>query len=341
MKSIGILVFVLLSIAGQAQCEDAQISIAQYPILSFEGHTKGLYKGDSVFFFEPKTWKACFLRNVPVSSKVDGKWVLLKEGNPDSLLLVANYTKGVLNGSILCFRSNGTLLEKWHFNSSELEGKQFTYYYETGELFDDLNFKNGLRNGKQIRHWYTGSKRETNYSLGLKHGKQLSWHSNGNLECEENYLNGVKNGAFYRWDDNGALSSYIFYIDDTPSGLSVKAENGVLQELYYLEGRSKFIINEYFSSSGVNSKKPDRTSTDIISVKLKKVIEVNDSLITEIDFSPHGQVLSLKQKVLIREEECKQVFYKTGIHALWNEKGDIILIQTYKDDKLINELKLR
>ena len=80
------------------------------------------------------------------------------------------------------------------FNTCEFLGDGrciLRYYWENGQLHREIEYRNGLRHGKNIYWWKNGDKCwETQYQNGQKHGKSLCWYENGNKEGEAQYQNG-------------------------------------------------------------------------------------------------------------------------------------------------------
>ena len=75
-------------------------------------------------------------------------------------------------------------------HSNEKNGKYITYY-DNGNKWVELNFKNGLRDGLQYTWHRNGQlKSELNYILGQKHGIQKWWQKDGKILNEKNYING-------------------------------------------------------------------------------------------------------------------------------------------------------
>ena len=83
------------------------------------------------------------------------------------------------------------------FGSKQVE----IYNYENGKLKDYVR-KN--REGNLIRE-------QINFKNGLKHGKDKSWHNNGQLSEEGQYENDLQHGVWQEWYENGKLKSLITY----------------------------------------------------------------------------------------------------------------------------------
>ena len=74
--------------------------------------------------------------------------------------------------------------------------------YENGQL-------NGLSTARRIKENKITS--ETYFKNGLKHGKDKSWHNNGQLSKEGQYENDLEHGVWQEWYENGKLKSLITY----------------------------------------------------------------------------------------------------------------------------------
>ena len=66
-------------------------------------------------------------------------------------------------------------------------------YYESGQKKWELNFQDGMYDGKQTLWYENGQiKREENYKDGHFDGKWVEWDENGQKEFERNFQNGVE-----------------------------------------------------------------------------------------------------------------------------------------------------
>jgi antitoxin component YwqK of YwqJK toxin-antitoxin module len=68
------------------------------------------------------------------------------------------------------------------------------------------------RNGKYITYYDNGNKWvELFFKNGLREGTQYSWHKNGKIKSELNYANGKKNGSQKWWKKDGKILNHKYY----------------------------------------------------------------------------------------------------------------------------------
>jgi antitoxin component YwqK of YwqJK toxin-antitoxin module len=95
-----------------------------------------------------------------------------------------------------------------------------------GSIFGGLHVIDRLISGSKGEVWYENGERirsirqnndsekpysETNYKYGLQHGKEIRFHSNGQLSEEGTYYFGAYHGTWQRWFENGKLQEISKY----------------------------------------------------------------------------------------------------------------------------------
>jgi TonB family protein len=135
---------------------------------------------------------------------------------------------------------NGKLQMLGHYSSIEpkIKNGQFLYYDTYGNVLDEINYKNDIKDGYSISYYKNNFLfSEGNYSIGYKNGLWKYYHNNGNLEREITYNNGTVDGTCYHYDLN---NKKIF---------KTVVEKGVDKETYYINesGIENKILNISFS----------------------------------------------------------------------------------------------
>jgi hypothetical protein len=79
---------------------------------------------------------------------------------------------------------------------------------------DEKKTEENGRNGKYITYYENGNKWvELFFKNGKREGTQYSWHKNGNLKSELNYVNGKKQGYQKWWKKDGKMLNHKYYED--------------------------------------------------------------------------------------------------------------------------------
>ena len=97
--------------------------------------------------------------------------------------------------------------------SDLLEGKLVIVQkkYPNGQLMEYREFRNNMKNGKQIAYWDNGNKRfEYIAKNDVSEGELKEWDFNGKLFHLAHYKNGQEEGVQKLWYENGKIrANYI------------------------------------------------------------------------------------------------------------------------------------
>jgi antitoxin component YwqK of YwqJK toxin-antitoxin module len=140
------------------------------------------------------------------------------------------------------FTKEGKPWQKYYLRNSEVDG-EVLIYYDCGVVHEQLNYRDGRRNGSgeiysingTLRERYTylndsldgkyesffetGEKQATSYyEHGNLHGTITHFHRVGNVLSEGDYKDGKATGNWKFYHENGQLSEEGQYTDDNPSG---------------------------------------------------------------------------------------------------------------------------
>ena len=84
-------------------------------------------------------------------------------------------------------------------------------YYSNNKLMEIREFRNNMKNGKQIAYWDNGNKRfEYIAKNDVSEGELKEWDYNGKLFHLAHYKNGQEEGVQKLWYENGKIrANYI------------------------------------------------------------------------------------------------------------------------------------
>ena len=91
----------------------------------------------------------------------------------------ADYINGKLDGAIKSWNSNNQMIKDGVIKKDKFSGLKTKY--KDGKKYLDINYKNDIRDGAEIKYYATGQVNlETTYKNGKPQGSVLSWDENGN-----------------------------------------------------------------------------------------------------------------------------------------------------------------
>ncbi|MDH3322077.1 MAG: toxin-antitoxin system YwqK family antitoxin [Flavobacteriaceae bacterium] len=89
------------------------------------------------------------------------------------------------------------------------------WYHENGNIFQVVNYDNGVLNGKRQVYYESGKlKSEGNYKQGKREGAWKELHENGKTKETGTYENGQKEGVWKTYYPNGKLKEEGKYVFD-------------------------------------------------------------------------------------------------------------------------------
>jgi antitoxin component YwqK of YwqJK toxin-antitoxin module len=89
------------------------------------------------------------------------------------------------------------------------------WYHENGNVFQIVNYQDGILNGKrQVYHENGKLKSETTYGKGKMNGKWKELYENGNLKETGEYEEGQKEGSWKTFYTDGKLKEQGNYVFD-------------------------------------------------------------------------------------------------------------------------------
>ena len=95
--------------------------------------------------------------------------------------------------------------------SSALYAEVIETFYQTGELKERYNLKDGVRDGIYTK-WYLNGQigRQANYKIGIMNGELKTWYHNGIVKATYPIVSGKIEGTAKYYDSDGNLSWQVY-----------------------------------------------------------------------------------------------------------------------------------
>lgn len=280
--------------------------------------------------------------------------------NNGKLKYIANYKNDQLEGEYLFYNNKGALLERKAFKNGVLEG-EYQSYFPVGEILKefDVVYRNGLIEEKAFEYYANGQVyAEMSFKGGEKNGVEKRFNDDGSLFSEVSYSENQPTGAFQTFYPNGNVNERSTY------------KNGLFEgpyESFYEDGTKKVSGNvkdglyqgvfKYFDTDGKLHYEYDYKNGEIISYryfnKKGEILAAGKRKGGEFyyrSFSPHGLLTSeglydveggkkgiwkfySKNQVLTGEGEYIED-KASGLYTQYYDTGEKFSEATYKQDTL-------
>ncbi|MBD3393660.1 MAG: hypothetical protein GF418_16170, partial [Chitinivibrionales bacterium] len=162
-------------------------------------------------------------------------------------------------------------------------------------------------------YYENGNKRkESTFSEGVRHGKEMSWFEDGQVKSEATFVKGVPQGTSVAYYEDGATASEVSYQDGKKDGVeSLWYSNGNLKEqTTYAAGTRNGPYKEWWENG--NPKKEENYTDGILD----------------------GQYTTYHENGKKQEEGAYKNGRLDGEKRAWNERGKLIAKAEYKDGDL-------
>lgn len=94
------------------------------------------------------------------------------------------------------------------YSNGLLNGESITYYSESGDPAEIIEYKDDKKHGKLIKYFPDGLlMTESYYEDGQPHGQFLHYHPDGKLQIRGNYYKGIQSDNWEYFDENGGVVS--------------------------------------------------------------------------------------------------------------------------------------
>ena len=349
MKVKGILILIWLTV--QACGLWAQYVKYTYPngVVSSEGNmVKGKPDGYWRTYYPDGGLKTEGNR---LNYQLDSTWFFYREDSTKERMIT--YRADVKHGKEVIYNQFGRVKEEWE-NSNGIKTGKVRYYYESGELWKEIEFVNNKEEGKGLEFETDGRiislllykngfvynhERINRFNDQQKRtGIWRMLYEDGSLKEEGNYTNGLKNGVFKYFDRKGKLTLIQQFIDDVlVEGEGATALPDIRQE-YYSDGQLKM------SGSYRNGKKQGTFRTyDPRGKEGLSYLYEQDVKVAE------GNVDSLGRRIgpwklmypdgSMKAEGSYQLGKKDGSWKYYDTDGDVVQTGSYQNDEPIGNWK--
>lgn len=151
-----------------------------------------------------------FVRHEVKCAQMDSQCIEIKTGAP-------------LNGMLKTYFPSGKVDAEINYANGVRDGK-YRLYYESGALRSSGVYQNGKINGNLTSYYEDGTlQAETQVSDGLWDGTRRTYYHDGTLKSEEEFSQGLKNGEQKFYFEDGNPSMRVVYDMGNPvSGYCLK-----------------------------------------------------------------------------------------------------------------------
>jgi antitoxin component YwqK of YwqJK toxin-antitoxin module len=246
--------------------------------------------------------------------------------------LTATYKNGQLEGVAREYDESGKIVKGVVFKEGKLIASGIVddrglFQDRWKEFYSDgttLKAEGRYRNGKRVGEWqffFQGGELEQVGSFnnnGEYHGEWVWYHPNGQKHIEQTYENGLAEGLFKEFSDDGKIVAEGEYVEGERHG------NWAINTGFErMEGRYK------------NGERHGRWKT--YSIKDKKTTFEG----SYVDGLPHGRHVYYQENGKILEEGFYTMGSLNGVWKKYDEKGQLYVTVTYKNDDEIKYDNIR
>lgn len=182
----------------------------------------------------------------------------------------------------------------------EINDGDFKYYSEDGHLTDDINYKNGKRDGVSLSYNQNGHLiQEGYYKNNQEDSLWKHYDSEGHLWLTENYKNGKLNGPFISYYSDGKIKRKDLYNDGLMLKGTCYAESGEEIKYYPFQQKPEFKGDIYkYLAKKIKYPKKEQKANITGTVYIRFIVEKDGSVsnVTVFRGIPNGQ--GLEQEAL-------------------------------------------
>lgn len=156
-----------------------------------------------------------------------------------------NYLDEQKAGTWVYYRENRKIGDEFYINGSKhgIARK----YYETGEVWESVEWQNGKQEGKFQVFFKSGEPFfQCKMSNNQRNGLCLTYFQNGKVELEANYKNGLHHGEWKYFDENGKYRYSLKYDEGKLLNPEVRDSIGNLQIKNMEKNRDKMVDPEKY-----------------------------------------------------------------------------------------------
>jgi antitoxin component YwqK of YwqJK toxin-antitoxin module len=148
------------------------------------------------------------------------------------------------------------------YKGENFTGTVLKKYPGTSQLGYKFEFKDGLRDGKQLEYYNNGQVKEESETVnGRYNGVVLKYWENGRIKSKENYDLGEKgDGVHEAYNENGVLISFEKYLNKERIEYTTYNWDGKITGRSYKKGDSSII--EYYEKGKLISRQNNGISVN-------------------------------------------------------------------------------
>lgn len=225
------------------------------------------------------------------------------------------------------------------------------FYYDSGEIASEGEFKNGVPEGLWKTYYKDGTLKSTGFkTAGLSDSLWVFYDHEGRISWKYYYENDKKNGCAQRFDTTGYLSEEVFYIDDVIQGEKdwYYPSGELKRTVFFVEGKESGQAFEY-SEEGViiteeiyeNGYLKDRETYNRLDENGKRTgiwrEYYNDGTLKSESNYKEGQKFGISKYY---NQKGKLLDIQDMTSDSTNTRTDIVLIEMYKEYYSAEKIKL-
>lgn len=318
--------------------------------LGIPSHVRYFYDShpmsEHLFSEEGFLWKQCDLDYDGKTTYPEG--ISLTYGKEGTVIEIAPYHLGQLDGWLYRFSAAGTLIEKVFYQQGKEEGLSVRYF-QNGSKKEEIPYVQGQISGDLIGYLQEGNRAYLiPYINGKKEGKALRWYPDGSLYSisyfkEDKLTNSRGEPALTLFREDRSLWKVQEFVDGMEHGLLITYHPNGREEMkvHYKEGQME---GAFFEKAEDGTLLAEGNYHRGIPVGLHYKKHRNGRTCFEINFSDKGEPLS---SVEVWDEEGKKISFAPykegkldGVALAWDPNGQLLEESGYEKGFLEGEQKL-
>jgi len=177
--------------------------------------------------------------------------------------LEVNYDENE-SGYAKIYYDDGKLGAEGNYINRNVKDGLWKFYGVDGKLIIEINYKNGILNGKESKYWRNGNlMEEKNWKDGKQEGLWAQYFENGRDRLKTRMINDKRNGVFYvyypngryyakgAYKDNLRVGHWTFYDKDGTVTRDTEYTNGVAADQDEIDAKTTKEIEEWEQMKGV------------------------------------------------------------------------------------------
>jgi len=141
-------------------------------------------------------------------------------------------------GNLVFYNAFGTKDNEAYFNKEGYRDGKSTYYFPSGKISTEANYKEGSLEGERIIYFANGQVSEKmNFTGNEEHGMLKSFHINGKPKLSGYFNGGSRHGEHISYDQFGTPAASYSYLNNEQNGYTI----------YYSANGKKDYEEEYYN----------------------------------------------------------------------------------------------